>query len=83
MPRGRPPMRIKREDFRRKCHYCGKMVLNPLTISEVPPIDINNIPFYKKNDPTKKKRVDRKDVKTSYYCASDEECLIKARPDFL
>ena len=43
MPRGRPPMRIKREDFRRN----------------------------------------RKDVKTSYYCASDEECLIKARPDFL
>ena len=83
MPRGRPPMRIKREDFRRKCHHCGKMVLNPLTISEVPPIDINNIPFYKKNDPTKKKRVDRKDVKTSYYCASDEECLTKARPDFL
>ncbi len=81
MPRGRPPMRIKREDFRRKCHHCGKMALNPITISEVPPIDINNIPFYKKNDPTKKKRVDRKDIKTSYYC--DEDCQSVARPDIL
>ena len=83
MPRGRPPMRIKRKDFRRKCHHCGKMVLNPLTISEIPPIDIYNIPMYKKNDPTKIRRVNSKDVKTSYYCASDEECLIGDRPDFL
>ena len=79
MPRGRPPMRIKREDFRRKCHHCGKMALNPLTVSVIPPIDINNIPMYKKNDPTKIRRVDSKDVQTSYYC--DEECQSIARPE--
>ncbi len=79
MPRGRPPMRIKREDFRRKCHHCGKMALNPLTVSVIPPIDINDIPMYKKNDPTKIRRVDRKDVQTSYYC--DEECQSIARPE--
>ena len=84
MPRGRPPMRIVREDFRRKCHHCGKMVLNPLTVQVVEAVkDINAIPFYKKNDPTKKRRIDRKDVQTSYYCASNDECLMKARPDFL
>jgi hypothetical protein len=55
------------------------MALNPLTVSVIPPIDINNIPMYKKNDPTKIRRVDRKDVQTSYYC--DEECQSIARPE--
>ena len=71
----RQPKRIPREDFRRKCHNCGKMAKNPLEYHIVPSVPYGKpIPAYSKSAP-KTKRVDLKgDMKITAYNFCNREC---------
>ena len=71
----RQQKRIPREDFRRKCHTCGKMATNPYVYHIVPSYSYGeNIPIYQKGG-VKTKRVDLKgDRKVDVYNFCDNKC---------
>ena len=71
----RQQKRIPREDFRRKCHTCGKMATNPYVYHIVPSYSYGaNIPIYQKGG-VKTNRVDLKgDRKVAVYNFCDNKC---------
>ena len=71
----RQQKRIPREDFRRKCHTCGKMATNPYVYHIVPAHKFPyQIPAYSKSK-NKTKRVDLKgDRKVAVYNFCDNKC---------
>ena len=74
------PRKYIRPQFRRKCHYCGKMTKAPYIYHVIPKIPILDIvPYSRKSAKTPRSELKGSlKVQASHFC--DQDCFNKSRP---